>query len=162
MKLRTATYAEVTQIQRLMYATIDISYSGHYPPRALPLFKTYHSVERIRQRMSDGLFVVVEDSDGLAATGALVGEEIFAVFVSPSRQGLGIGRMVMDALEQRAREHGLDRVRLDASLPSTGFYVNRGYRLLERCSMDAGEGQSLDWWKAQKVLTDRGHRRSDA
>jgi hypothetical protein len=43
-------------------------------------------------------------------------------------------------------------VELSVSLPSRRFYENLGYELVEACSIDVGEGQRLDFWKARKML----------
>jgi hypothetical protein len=46
----------------------------------------------------------------------------------------------------------LPSVELDVSLPSRGFYERRGYRMLEDRSIDVGEGETLDYWRAAKRL----------
>ena len=58
----------------------------------------------------------------------------------------------MRALEDRARRNGCDEVELSVSLPSEGFYLRLGYRLIEECSLDVGEGERLRFWKARRSL----------
>jgi N-acetylglutamate synthase-like GNAT family acetyltransferase len=152
VKLRRSVSADVAAIRRLICATIESSYVGVYSPRAVRHFKEFHSAERIRERQVAGAVVVAEQDGQIVATGAIVGGDISGVFVHPQIQGHGIGGKVMDRLEGDAELAGRDRVRVDVSLPSKGFYESRGYRLRESCSIDVGEGQRLDYWTAEKWL----------
>jgi putative acetyltransferase len=161
VKLRRSNGADVAPIQRLIHATIQYSYAGVYPPRAVWHFEEFHSVDRIRERQAAGAVLVAEQDGRIVATGAIVGADISGVFVHPQLQNRGIGGQVMDRLELDAELAGRDSVRLDVSLPSKGFYESRGYRLLESCSIDVGEGERLDYWTAEKWLvvseTQPGH-----
>lgn len=152
MRLRLSDSADVASIQRLIHATIDASYAGVYPPRAVRHFKEFHSVDRILGRQAAGAVLVAEQDGQIVATGAIVGADISGVFVHPQFQKRGIGGRVMDRLEGDAQLVGRDSVRLDVSLPSKGFHESRGYRLLQSCSIDVGEGERLDYWTAEKWL----------
>ena len=152
MKIRTFGAADLAPVQRLIHLTIDSSYSGVYPPRAVQHFKDFHSLHRIQERQAAGQVLVVERNGEVIATGAIVGEEVTGVFVDPRFQKLGIGGQVMDRLEGIARVGGSAAVRLDVSLPSRGFYESRGYKSLESRSIDVGEGERLDYWAAEKSL----------
>jgi GNAT superfamily N-acetyltransferase len=59
----------------------------------------------------------------------------FAQFaVDPDRQGMGIGRVLLEKVEQRARENGATELALSMAEPDTKlreFYDNRGFRLIE-------------------------------
>jgi hypothetical protein len=59
----------------------------------------------------------------------------------------------MHELEDRAKARGCTESELSVSLPSRGFYESLGYQMLEEGSIDVGEGQHLDFWKARKSLT---------
>jgi len=133
--------------------TIDASYSGVYPVRAVQFFKEYHSEERIMDRSKAGEVWIVEKEGSIVATGALVGDEILAVFVKPDNQGRGYGRKIMTELESRAKTKGLSEVVLSVSLPSRKFYENLQYEVLAERSLDVGEGQHLDYWPGRKTLT---------
>ncbi len=74
------------------------------------------------------------------------------IFVRPDLQRRGHGKAVMRELERRARARGFTQVELSVSLPSREFYESLGYEMLEECSIDVGDGQRLDFWKAGKTL----------
>lgn len=52
---------------------------------------------------------------------------LYQMAVETSRQGLGIGRLLVQRLEARLRELGVREVRLHARGPSVGFYERLGY-----------------------------------
>jgi GNAT superfamily N-acetyltransferase len=59
----------------------------------------------------------------------------FAQFgVDPLVQGRGIGRLLLEVVERRAREKGATQIALSMAEPDTGlkdFYSKRGYQLVE-------------------------------
>jgi GNAT superfamily N-acetyltransferase len=145
--------ADLGSLHRMICAAIDASYSGVYPVRAVQFFKEYHSEKKITERSRTGEVVIIERGGSIVATGALVGNEIVGVFVTPDDQGQGYGTMIMSELESRAQAKGLSEVVLSVSLPSRGFYEYLGYEVLAECSLDVGEGQHLAYWPGRKALT---------
>lgn len=59
----------------------------------------------------------------------------FAQFgVDPTMQGMGIGRLLLEKVEERAKEKDAAELALSMAEPDQGllqFYVNRGFRLVE-------------------------------
>jgi GNAT superfamily N-acetyltransferase len=145
--------SDVIPLHDMICDTINSSYSGVYPVRALQFFKEYHSGRNIFDRSQAGEILIVEKAGSIVATGALVGNEILAVFVRPDSQGQGYGKTIMSELENRAKEHGFSEVTLSVSLPSRKFYESLEYEIQAECSIDVGEGQHLDYWPGRKILT---------
>ncbi len=80
-------------------------------------------------------FVVVFSNDHLVGCGALhfyspQVAEIRSLAVDPGWKIHGIGRVLMDALEQEAREHGLQSIFAFTYLD--GFFEKMGYHLVDR------------------------------
>ena len=150
--LRSFASADLEVVKRLIDETIDACYVGVYPPNAVRFFKEHHSCDRIREGAGNGYTVVLEDLGRIVGTGTLVRDHVSRVFVAVDAQGRGYGKAIMDALEDRARADGVTMIELSASLPSTRFYERLGYELYEEASIDVGEGQTLDFWRARKSL----------
>jgi GNAT superfamily N-acetyltransferase len=150
--IRDFQKSDLGPVRDLIRRTIDACYSGVYPPRAVRFFKDFHSEEQIQERHCRGDILVIERHGAVVATGTIVGGDIFGVFVDPKFQRHGYGAALMRALEDKARREGCQASKLNVSLPSRGFYESLGYEMLEKCSKDVGEGESLDYWKARKVL----------
>jgi len=153
MQVRQFHDSDLIPLHRMICDTIDVSYSGVYPVRAVQFFKEYHSEEKIMERSQAGEVLIIERGGFIVATGVLVGNEILGVFVKSSEQGQGYGKTIMSELERRARAKGLSEVVLSVSLPSRSFYENLEYEVLVKCLLDVGEGQHLDYWPARKTLT---------
>ena len=151
-KIRPFRRSDLVSLQRLIWETIDVSYSSVYPPRALEFFKEFHAKQKILERSEVGTVLVTEENGKLIATGSLVNGEIFAVFVHPAFQGVGHGKALMRVLEDEARASGISESVLSVSLPSKRFYKGLGYEIIRECSKDLGSGQRLDFWKAKKRL----------
>lgn len=151
-RIRKFRESDLASVRNLIHQTIDACYAGVYSPRAVQFFKNFHSEEQIMERHRQGEILVIEQDGQLVATGTIVGSEIFGVFVQPAVQRCGHGAALMRELEGRARTRGCSEAELSVSSPSRAFYEALGYEMLEECSMDVGEGEHLDFWKARKRL----------
>ncbi len=150
--LRKFHESDIGRLQRLIFDTIDTSYSRVYPPRAVQFFKEFHAKHRIIERSRTGTILVLEENGELIATESIVDSEILTVFVHPKFQHGGRGKALMQGLEEEARQRGVTESELSVSLPSKRFYEGLGYEMVEERSKDVGEGQRLDFWKAKKLL----------
>ena len=144
--------SDLSSLHTLICDTINTSYSGVYPDRAVQYFKEYHSNDKILERSRAGVILIIERAGSIVATGSLVGNEILGVFVRTDSQGLGCGKRIMRELENRAKEQGIPEIILNVSLPSRRFYEKLEYEILPECSYDVGEGQYLNYWPGRKTL----------
>lgn len=74
-------------------------------------------------------FDVIRDGRRIVACGlvSLKDGSIDALFVDPAAFGQGHGRAMLEHLQAQAQQHGLQHLRLDASLNAVGFYRNCGF-----------------------------------
>lgn len=66
--------------------------------------------------------------------------------VEPSLQGLGIGSMLMEKVEERARETGAQEIALDTAEPAVHliqYYERRGYRIVDTVRWDVTNYRSV-------------------
>jgi GNAT superfamily N-acetyltransferase len=143
---------DLAALQRLIFQTIDFSYHAVYPDEAIQYFKDYHSNNRILDDASMGNTLIILKSNILLGTGTLCNSSIRRVFVSPDCQGQGLGKLIMSSLEQIALSHRETLLSLEASLPSQVFYHHMGYQTIEKCFIEVGNNQSLDYFRMQKAL----------
>ncbi|MGA2060890.1 MAG: GNAT family N-acetyltransferase [Thermoguttaceae bacterium] len=152
INIRQFKKSDLNAVRELILSTINTCYAGFYPPRAIEYFKQYHCDANILERAEKGYTIIVESNGRVVATGTIVENHVCAVFIIRSVQRQGLGRKIMEHLEDRAISEGFKEINLDVSLPSRQFYERLGYRLSEDTHIDVGEGQSLDYWKAHKPL----------
>lgn len=60
------------------------------------------------------------------------------VAVAASQRGTGLGRKLMDVLEQTAREHGYAKLKLNAQCHAQRFYEKLGYVQIGELFVEAG------------------------
>lgn len=118
VKLRPFLQSDLDVVRELILSTIDACYSGVYPPRTIEFFKQYHSDENILDRAEKGHTIISESEGKVIATGTIIENHICAVFVLCFIQHRGLGRMIMQALEDRALSAGFTEITLEVSLPS--------------------------------------------
>lgn len=152
-ELREFRPTDLFAVKSLVHRTIAACYPGHYCLEAVRFFVNYHDGPAIAQDAREGWTLVLEKAGRILGTGTLVGDEIRRVFVEPGLQKHGLGRLIMQRLEQKAASRGLAVVRLDASLPAKPFYDALGYATIERTSLDVENDRHLDFFRMQKVLT---------
>lgn len=162
--MRPFNRADLHPVYSMIIETIDTSYSAVYPPRAVGFFKKHHSKEKIAKRTAKGaMLVLADEQDGsILATGSLIDSEIIGVFVRPSYQRQGYGKAIMARLEQIALKKGIRKLSLSISLPSRPFYEHLGYRVLDECVLDVGEGECLKYWAGEKELHPQDIQKANA
>jgi len=155
LSIREFKSDDLPAIKALVNQTIDICYVGVYPREAMQFFKDWHSNDRILADAEEGCTVVLEQDGQVIGTGTVAGNEIKRVFVGPVFQKRGLGRLIMQVLEDHAVSAGIGVVKLDASLPSKKFYDSLGYIMLEETFLEVENNKRLDYYRMEKRLTDK-------
>lgn len=99
--------------------------------------------------------VVAERAGEVAGFGDLVvpDREVTAVYVHPEHAETGVGTAVLAHLEGRAREAGLEELRLLSSLNAVGFYEQAGYERQRETTHETSVGVDLSVVEMRKVLS---------
>ncbi|MDE5855038.1 MAG: GNAT family N-acetyltransferase [Ruminococcus sp.] len=92
------------------------------------------TAEKLIERSNwTNLYVVCDDNKiiGCGAIGAYWGKEdessLFTIFVLPEYQGKGIGRKIIETLEQDEYFLRAKRIEIPSSITAVGFYRKMGY-----------------------------------
>jgi len=114
-------------------AALQIQEAGYYNATELETWVTYLRPDMYEQPIATQEFIVAEMDGTVIGFGQLDAEMgvVKAVYVLPEQFGKGVGASLLNALETSAHAAGIERLRLDASLNSVGFYERMGY-LAER------------------------------
>ena len=73
--------------------------------------------------------------------------QIRSIAVSEIYQGQGYGKLVMEVLEQEAKNRGVSRLFLHARESAIPFYLSLGYEILEKTHLLFGEIQHFSMEK---------------
>lgn len=111
--------------------------AARYPPDIIDAWAAPVSDESLATLMRDEdreTRLLAELDGEPAGIAALVveGSELRACYVAPNAARRGCGSALLREVERLARENGLTRLELVASLNAEPFYAARGYEVLER------------------------------
>jgi putative acetyltransferase len=100
------------------------------------------------QKLGSQLALVATMEGSPVGFAALAGrDKIEMLYVHPAAAGHGVGAMLADALEKLAGARGAEKLAVDASDSSRGFFEKRGYVAQQRNSVSVG-----DEWLANTTL----------
>jgi len=154
INLRRFRQEDWQAVKSLIYKTIDISYSEVYPVGAIEYFKNYHCEGNILSDATKGYTIVLECSEGIVGTGTLLGTNIRRVFIDPSCQHNGLGKLIMYDLEERALAEKVAVLGLEASLVSKQFYESLDYISREETYIPVRNEQKLSYYIMVKRIND--------
>ncbi|WP_028536400.1 GNAT family N-acetyltransferase [Paludibacterium yongneupense] len=135
MKIRKAVSADVAAVMALRKAAILAQCAGYYSTASLQIWTDGGPGPDFVAALDRHGYVA--EIDGVLAASGMIDlrdGKIDAIFVDPVRMGSGIGRRMLTHLERLARQAGLVRVHLDATLNAADFYRTCGF---------TGSGQAL-------------------
>jgi predicted GNAT family N-acyltransferase len=98
--------------------------------------------EEIDQYENDATHVVVYDNEQPVGAGRLrivdnIGKAERICILSTHRK-LGAGKLIMNKIEETAKNKGLSKMKLNAQTHAEKFYMNQGYDTISGVFMDAG------------------------
>ncbi|MCK4603701.1 MAG: GNAT family N-acetyltransferase [Deltaproteobacteria bacterium] len=152
ISIRRFTESDLDAVRELIYATIDVCYTDVYPEEAIHFFKDFYAPERILRDAKTGFTLVLEEHDRIIATGTIIGDHAFRVFVTPGFQKRGYGKLIMSKLEKKAGSNGFDTVVLDSSLVSKRFCDDLGYEKVREAFIELPNGKRLDYYEMKRSL----------
>ena len=134
MEIRRFKEADAEAAAQVVSVTVSISNSRDYPPEYIAHLKETHSAEVLRQRAREGHMYVICDGEKIVGTGTIApywGSEtesiLLTIFILPDWQGRGLGRLLIETLEQDEYAKRAGRIEIPASLTAVNFYRHLGY-----------------------------------
>lgn len=163
LRIRAATEADIPGLTSLIRdSVLGLSDSDYSPAQLASALAHLFGVDS--RLIEDGTYYVVEAADRPVACGgwsrrrtlfggdryadrsddrldpATEAARIRAFFVRPEFARRGIGRLMMEECERAARESGVRRMELMATLTGIPLYERSGFRLLERVDLELPDG----------------------
>lgn len=126
MKYIEAAINDLDKIYAIVQETIKTIYPKYYPAEVVDFFAGLHSPDNIRRDIENRMVGMLFSGETIIGTGTCTENHITRVFVLPEYQGKGYGSYIMQQLEDKVSQKH-DKAILDASLPASLFYENRGY-----------------------------------
>ena len=134
LTVRRIEDSDAKAVSDLIRKTISISNKKDYPEDMMDQLIESETPEHVLQMAGWTHFYVVlegEDIIGCGAIGPYWGKEdessLFTIFVDPDKQGKGIGRLIMNTLENDEYFLRAKRIEIPASITGVPFYLKMGY-----------------------------------
>ena len=152
IKIRKFNKEDLPSLYRLVQDTIDITYKEVYPKEAIEFFKDYHSKEHILDDAITGYTIIAEHDNKVLGTGTLLGTNIRRVFVDPSHQHRGVGKLLVHDLEEKATLEQITTIDLEASLVSRRFWESLSFVVQREDYVPVRNSQKLVYYRMYKTL----------
>lgn len=146
-----ATKENAEEIYKLVQNTITIVYPKYYPKEVVDFFCQLHSRENIEKDIDRGNVGILMDGAQLVGSGSRRADHITRVYVDSAFQRRGYGSYMMQVLEDEAALH-YDAIYLDASLPASHMYEERGYVTVRHEKWEVENGAILVYEIMRKQL----------
>jgi GNAT superfamily N-acetyltransferase len=175
IQLRLATTDDIPALRELIPASVRALSEGYYTPAQIESALTYvFGVDT--QLIEDGTYFVAESDAQIVGAGGWSKREtlyggdqtkaeadplvdpaqdaarIRAFYTHPNWARRGIGRRIMQACEDAARQSGFTRLELGSTLPGEPLYTAMGFHVTERGTITMPDGESLPYARMGKEL----------
>jgi putative acetyltransferase len=132
--LRPARLEDCESIWRVFTRAVRELARSHYTVEEIEAWAALRQPETFAAVIGEREFCVAEDAGAVVGYGQLdvATGEVEAVYVAPESAGRGLGRQLLEKLEEAARAAGLKSLHLRASLNAVGFYEHLGYHAERR------------------------------
>ena len=153
LTLRPARHTDADTLWQLPINAIRAQCMSHYPAELMMAWTDGSPSERFATLAAQH-FQLAELNGQIVASGMLdlPNGQLDAVFVHPDAMGRGIGRAMVEHLENQARDAGLIHLRLDSTLNAAPFYRKLGFVGDAISQYHSPRGFTLDCIPMQKDL----------
>lgn len=131
IKIRPALETDAAELSSLICENVNTILAPYYTPIQLDVFMVYYSTAAILKKIQTQAVFCAELEGEIIATVALEKDFVTGFYTRITYLNQGIGKFLMDYLEQFALEQGLEQLQLAASPVGVLFYTKHGWRKVE-------------------------------
>jgi GNAT superfamily N-acetyltransferase len=163
MTISSATPADLPTIEQLARIIWPPTFGDILSPEQIAyMLEMMYSQEALREQIEerDHQFLLLRE--GETARGYVSYQldyrpdttKIHKLYLLPQTQGKGYGRVLIEAVADRARAAGQQRLRLDVNYqnPAVGFYQHLGFVIVERVDTEIGRGYLMEDFVLERKL----------
>jgi GNAT superfamily N-acetyltransferase len=148
--IRQAGESDLSQIHSLQEASILALVEPAYNSTIAAVWTRWQVCNAARL-LSEGKFFLADDGQCSVAVGGWTPHAterdsawVRSVFVAPNRVRLGLGRLILSAIERSAADAARHRLHLNASLNSIHFYSALGYSEHDHWQWEPERGVNIE------------------
>jgi citrate lyase synthetase len=141
---------DLPEVKYLIDEVTYDTYKSLIPEEGYEYFKdNMWGIDMLKKDAQEGCTIVVKDNGKIIGTGTIVDNYISKIYIKPEYHGLGLGKLIVNCLEDKARLNGIRTVFLASNLSAEKFYTKLGYETtdLKEMSTPGGFVFKLSWMK---------------
>lgn len=152
--LRRARPADTEALRSVYQASVRELAASHYPPEQLAAWASQDpwALGEAEERV-----FVAEEQEHVVGFASLHGNEVRALYLHPGWAGRGLGRQLLGALEEEARQRGERELVVRSSLNAAPFFEGQGYQDVRRVSLPLPGGGTREAVEMRKELAPSVH-----
>ena len=151
ISIRKFKESDAKSVSVLTRKALKHNLSKCYNPKVISfLHKVFSPSGFIKRSKEREYFVAVEDGVVVGLAGLLV-DEVKTVFVDTDAHMQGIGRKLLNHVENLARKRGFRKVWVSSSLYAVDFYKKCGYKVLKRTWTPVADTRLVDVKMEKKI-----------
>lgn len=134
MDIRRFQIEDAEETAKIIAETLRISNSKDYPKEYIEFNMASHSANELIKASNERHMYVACDGERIIGTGGIAGywgslteSILLTIFVLPEYQGKGVGRKIIETLEEDEYFLRASRIEIPASLTAVDFYRKMGY-----------------------------------
>lgn len=128
MNIRKATSADAKRISYLIVRNTEKVLENNYNAEQIRVWKKYNSPKAIKEQLVKRVILCACVKEKLVGTIALQESEVAGLYVSFTKRGKGVGRQLLDYLEDYAKSCGIKELSLTSTPSAESFYRRNGYQ----------------------------------
>ena len=138
LEFRTASLTDAAKLSSMIKRTIRTTNSKDYDQQSIDLLCAIFEPEQVVARIRDELILLCFLGADLVGTVGLKRDYLRSLFVDPNYQKQGIGKVLVEYMEELAQENAISEIMLHSSLTAQNFYTALGYGYSEFQMHDEG------------------------
>ncbi len=136
ISVRTAQPEDALQMHHVHVTSVHILCASDYTSEQIEAWVGFLDPEKRRHNMiqacdSEIIFVAEDKLGTIVGFSSLGVNEVNAVYVHPQYTRMGVGTLLLNAVETEAMAQNMKKLQLSASITAVPFYQARGYRVIE-------------------------------
>jgi len=143
LQIRKAEPEDALVLGPLVQRSIRASNAADYEPEIIELMCANFAPDKFLERMAvRDVFAAVQDGRMVGTISfSLARAKLYSLFIEPGLQRAGIGRRLVQHIEQHATSLGCTTLQLSASITARPFYERLGYAVI-RFEERVGDGST--------------------
>lgn len=151
MIIRQANKDDAQRISYLIQKNAEHVKNNNYSARQIETWKAANSSGTIRKKLEERTIFCDFENKKLVGTIGLEGKEVVGLYVSYSNIGKGVGKALLNHLEEFAERNGIIDLELTSTPSAKQFYQKKGYSAQEEVLVNVN-GVSFMETKMTKTL----------